>query len=116
MPLKRESFRYLLIKILLPKENFELKKESLQSALTNSILTLFGEVGLTESKFKLLMFDQEKKIAIVKCSKNFLNNFRAATALIKEINNTPILLFIAKASGTIKSVKKALSFNKKENN
>jgi RNase P/RNase MRP subunit POP5 len=119
MPLKRESFRYLLIKIISKKDNFELKKESFHLTLINSILTLFGEVGLAESKLKLLIFNQEDKFAIVKCSRSFLNNFRAAIALINEIDNEPVLLFIAKASGTIKSIKKVLpasSFKKEKNN
>jgi len=119
MPIKRESFRYLLLKIII-KNNIELNKEKLQSALLNSILTLFCEVGLVESKFKLLIFNQEKNLAIVKCAKNFLNNFRAAIALITNLNGKPALIFIVKASGTIKSIKKPLlsphSFNQEKNN
>ena len=117
MPLKRESFRYLLLKIIMKNINAELNREKLQSALFNSILNLFGEAGLVESKFKLLIFNEEKKIAVVKCAKNFINNFRAAIALITNLNNEEALIFIAKVSGTIKGIKKAVlsfqSFNKK---
>ncbi len=120
MPLKRESFRYLLLKIIMKNINAELNREKLQSALFNSILNLFGEAGLVESKFKLLIFNEEKKIAVVKCAKNFINNFRAAIALITNLNNEEALIFIAKVSGTIKGIKKAVlsfqSFNKKNSN
>ncbi len=118
MPIRRESFRYLLLKII-PKDNIELDKEKLHSALLNSILTLFGEMGLVESKFKLLIFAQEKNLAIARCAKNFLNNFRAAIALITNLNSEPALIFIVRVSGTIKSIKKQVlsyySFNKNKN-
>ncbi|MEM2356995.1 MAG: Rpp14/Pop5 family protein [Candidatus Bathyarchaeia archaeon] len=98
------------------RNNIELTKEKLQSMLLNSILTLFGEIGLVESKFKLVIFNQEKNLAIVKCAKNFLNNFRAATALINNLNGVEASIFIVKVSGTIKGVKKFLPFNKVKHN
>lgn len=105
MPVGGRKRRYLLIKIF---SQGEVYGEGFRLALIKSITKLFGEVGLAKASLRFLGFNEEGKAAVLGCDRAFLNELRAAVALIGEVDGKAVCPFVAKVSGTVKKVKKAL--------
>ena len=99
--------RYHLIKIRGEKSS-AITDEQFTFALITSIRKYFGEVGISTLDPRLIKYDVQSGTAIVACEKNHEEKLQAATALVKEINSTPVALLIVRASGTIKGLTKPL--------
>ncbi|HID17134.1 TPA: hypothetical protein EYP26_02430 [Candidatus Bathyarchaeota archaeon] len=105
MPVGGRKRRYLVIKII---SQGRVDGGAFRLALVKSLAKLFGEVGLAKASLKFLSFNDEEKAAVVGCDRAFLNELRAAVALMSEVNNKAICPFVAKVSGTVKGAKVAL--------
>ncbi len=67
--------------------------------------TLFGIIVYSSTNIKLIEYDQNLHIGIIRVSHNHVENLRAALALIKQIEGEEIIFHIHKVSGTLRSLK-----------
>jgi ribonuclease P/MRP protein subunit POP5 len=104
--LKRVKRRYLAIKID-SSESFSSKE--IMDAVWNAILKLFGEYGASQTGLRLIDYDVERKIVIIRTAHTTLTTVRAATASITQIEGKPASLHILTVSGTIKALHKKLN-------
>ncbi len=81
-------------------------KRDFQSALWSSIIRLFGEYGASQVEATLIEYDEEKGIAILRCSHRALNIVRAAMAAVTRINNVEASIHVLLASGTLRALRK----------
>ena len=98
----RRGWRYLLVKIV---DSKVLTNKVFSIRLTESVEHLFGHVGLAEISPQVVSFDEERSIALVKCSREGVQKLRATLALITEIENSPTAAFVLRVSGTIRSLR-----------
>jgi RNase P/RNase MRP subunit POP5 len=103
-PAMREKKRYIVIKIL---SNAKIEYNELSYTLWNEFTRFLGEFELSISRAWLIedLFDQENQIAVLRVNHNFVENFRAALALIKEISGKKVAIKVLGVTGTIKSAK-----------
>ena len=100
--MRKKHLRYFLVKLVADNA---LTKESFHLSLRNSTTQFFGEVGLIEIGPEVIAFNQERYEAIVRCRKKAAEKFRAAIALITEINGKPAAALVMKTSGTVRALK-----------
>jgi RNase P/RNase MRP subunit POP5 len=74
------------------------------AALTSSIKTYFGEVGLSNVDPKLIRFDERRSEVIIACQEARVDELQASVALIVRIGNSDVAALTLKVSGTIKSL------------
>ena len=101
--------RYLLftLKYGKPTENPRFgDNETLKRAITAEALRFFGEFGLSSVALKLLTFNPQTKIGMLRCSRDHIDEVRGFLALVSELDRIPARLIAIKTSGTIKSLAK----------
>lgn len=103
--MKRTKRRYLALRVdcevaYTPKE--------LIDAVWNAVTKLFGEYGASRTSLKLIDYNVEKKIAVVRTSLTTLGMVRAAVASITSIANNETTVHVKAVSGTIKSLQQKL--------
>ena len=81
------------------------ERELLQE-LRRSLLSVYGEILLADSRLYVSEYDSESGIGIVQCSLQTLEQVLAAAVLIGSINDTKVSFHPLKTSGTIRGVKK----------
>jgi len=101
--MNRRGWRYLLVKIV---ANKVVTKEAFSVSLVASAEHLFGHVGLAELSSRVVSYDQDCSTALVKCSREGVEKLRASLALITEIQNSPAAVFVLRASGTIRGLRR----------
>jgi ribonuclease P/MRP protein subunit POP5 len=84
-------------------EKRESEKKELAQKLMENLISLFGEIGSTNSGVWVEYFDG--KCGIVRCHRDALEKVKIALTLIDEINNQKVLPLIIGVSGTIKRCK-----------
>ncbi len=77
--MKTVRWRYILFEIL---NDFELSESELVSSIWKQIYTLYGLIDGAKFGFKLLSFDNEKKIGIARVSWKYLDKFRYVLATL----------------------------------
>ena len=79
-------------------------EEQFAKATTASILTYFGEIGLSRIAPKLIRFDSRRSSAVLGFAKDYVVEMQAALALIGQIGETDASILPLRMSGTIKGV------------
>ena len=102
--MNRRAWRYLLVKVVADKA---LTKKAFSESLANSVEHLFGHIGLTEISPRVVSYDQDCSIALVKCSRESVQKLRATLALITKIEDSPAAAFVLRASGTIRGLRQS---------
>ncbi len=74
------------------------------SALWNSMLSLFGEIGSAHCDIRLEMFDGRR--GIVRCNRETLKKVKVALTLISRVGEIRVIPKILGVSGTIKKCRK----------
>ncbi|NMX21289.1 hypothetical protein C5S30_02390 [ANME-1 cluster archaeon GoMg4] len=108
-PSLRERRRYLLFEVLCERE---IDKRELLKEIWNSLYSLYGDVGASESKVWLIEYHKREDansssgggggVGILRCAHNKVEEVRASLACIHSINDARIGIRVIKISGTIK--------------
>jgi len=104
--MKGQSRRYLVLRIT---SEVAPSREKLLNEIENSLRRLFGEYGVVKASLRLIAYDAEKMIGIVRCAHLWVERFRAALALTTRIGEDRAVLFILKSAGTVAALKRTLS-------
>ena len=103
--MKMARKRYFLVRVC-GKGEVTITGEQFLVALIASVRKYFGEIGLSTIDPRLIRFNPQTRTATVACEKEHEEELQAATALVKEINTTPVALLTVSTSGTIKGLSK----------
>lgn len=104
--MKGQSRRYLVLRIV---SEVAPSREKLLNEIERSLRRIFGEYGVLESFPRLIAYDAEKMIGIVRCSHLWVERFRAALALTTRVGEHRAVLFILRSAGTLAALKRAFS-------
>jgi RNase P/RNase MRP subunit POP5 len=99
---KEVRWRYVIFHVHSP---LSLKSEDLRAALKKHMRVFLGIYGLSRNLFKLMAYDEENKLGILKCAHESLEVIRAALALLSTIDGKPSAIHVMKVSGTYKKAK-----------
>lgn len=106
MPVRGTGRRYLAISI---DSSDTYSEQEVSDTLYQAVRELFGDYGVSGLQPRLIKFDEETNKGIVRCSRSHTRETRAVLALITEISNREAAVRVMGASGTIKSLKAAIS-------
>ncbi len=106
MPVRGTGRRYLAISL---DGGDAYSEQEISDALYQAVRELFGDYGVSSIRPRLIEYDEEKREGIVRCDRSHTREMRAALALITKISNSDAAVRVAGASGTIKSLKAAIS-------
>ena len=109
-PSLRERRRYLLFEVLCERE---IDRRELLKEIWDSLYSLYGDVGASESKVWLIEYHNHNHkreaansssggVGILRCAHNKVEEVRASLACIHSINDARIGIRVIKISGTIK--------------
>lgn len=101
----RRRHRYLGFKIL---SSTPIGKREVDEGIRRSIAELFGAYGLSRIEPKVIEYDEERSMGILRCNRPHLPMLRASLASITSIGRDPAALFVLRVSGTLKSLRKDL--------
>jgi RNase P/RNase MRP subunit POP5 len=83
-----------------------LNKEKLNSMIHFAIKRAHGEQGLIEIDPRIISYNASSNKAVIRCRNSSVNKLRASLTLITNFDDRAISIFVLKASGTLKSLKK----------
>jgi len=106
--MNRQSRRYLALRIASDPPP---TGEKLFDEIKNSLRRLFGEYGVLKASPRLIAYDAEKMIGIVRCSHLWVERFRAALALTTRIEEHRAALFIFRSAGTVAALRRSFPVN-----
>lgn len=99
--MKRAKRRYIALQV--DSEGAPIPKEVID-AVWNAVTKLYGEYGASRTSLKLIDYNVEKKIAVIRTSLTTVGIVRAALASITSIANSETTVHVKAVSGTIKSL------------
>lgn len=103
--LKRTRRRYLALKI---DSDETFSSGELMDAVWNAVLKLYGEYGASRSGLKLIGYDAEKGLAVIRTLHTTVEMVRAALASITKIRDKPAVIHVLTISGTIRALHKKI--------
>ncbi|MBU0757506.1 MAG: ribonuclease P protein component 2 [Nanoarchaeota archaeon] len=105
LPTLKEKKRYVVFEVI-SKSDFD--KEKLFSAIQDSLLRLIGTLGAGQAGLSIIKkrYDEGKKRGIAKVNNLFVDKFRMAMALIKEIDGKKVIVRTVGVSGILKQAQK----------
>jgi len=98
----RKPSRYLLTRVICEQT---IPEEVLRISVTESVLNLFGEIGLAQTEPRLFNYDEKTSTGIFKCARDSVEKLRAALAMISTCAGKPVCLYVSATSGTSKGLK-----------
>ncbi len=96
----RRKYRWIFIEIISEKIP---DRTHLENTLRRKSLELFGT--LRAPQFKLVRYNQEKGVGIIRCLREDLNKVRLILAFTRTIDNSKIVINDALVSGTFKKLR-----------
>lgn len=104
LPALRPRYRYVLFQVL---SKYPFRFEHLERAFNSLLLSLFGELGVSKMRVKLLQncFDEGKKLAVVRCDHRSVFSVLAILGLLYELEGHACTVRVLKISGTLKRTK-----------
>jgi len=104
------SKRYILFYIILSKkENIIISKNTIEDAIRRSVKELLGNMWLEISNPKIVFYDSNKLQGIISTNRAGYKVVLASLPLVKEINNTKVLIVATRTTGSLKRAKKLMS-------
>ena len=85
-----------------------LNKEKLNSVINFAIKRVHGERGLMEIDPHIISYNAKSNESFIRCRNSSVNKLRASLTLITNFDEHTMSIFVLKASGTLKSLKKEL--------
>ncbi len=102
-PSLRERKRYLLFEVLGEQE---VNKKELLKEIWDSMYSLYGDVGASESKLWLIEYHKREEttggVGILRCAHDKVDEVRASLACIHSVNGARVSIRVLRTSGTIK--------------
>jgi ribonuclease P/MRP protein subunit POP5 len=100
----RERERFIKFQVLSTEK---ISYEDLEQAIWNTLLDFYGEEGVSKIGLWIIknLWDDEKKIGVIKCNHLSVQKVIAGLSLISRLGDTRIIIKILKVSGTIKGLK-----------
>jgi len=102
--LKSRRKRY--VRFRLHTDGPPVDEKQLASAVRMSLLSIYGEVEVADSRFFLNEYDVKSGLGILQCSAGSLDNLITSAVLLSSIDGTSVSFEPKKTSGTIRAVKK----------
>lgn len=106
IPSLREKKRYLVFEIVskTPVKSFELVSEAVQ----NSVLSFIGTKGTAKTGLMIIKdrFNMPKQTGIIKINNKYVDDLKAALALIKEIGGQAVIVRSRGVSGILRKTEK----------
>ena len=102
-PTLREKRRYIKFKV-----HGQTAEKDVSQALSNSVLSLFGEDGYAHSNFSIIEY--EKGVGICRSSHDWLDNILVALAFVTQIKGEKARISVLEVSGTLKKTRRAKGF------
>lgn len=87
----------------------EMDSERLKRALYAEALKFFGELGLSHAALKLIGYDSQKRLGIIRCERAHLDPVLGFLALLNSLEGSEARLRALKSSGTIKGLGEELA-------
>ncbi len=100
--MKHIKKRYFLIEF-----SDNLDKKILEEAIEHTFKNMFGIINYSFANLKIIYFDEKNKIAIYRCNKDYIDNFRACIFYLRHVSRD-IQARVKSVSGTIKSIKRKM--------
>ena len=96
---KQERKRYILIKI----ENLKAEKENVKKLVIQAGLQFLGELGMARAGIQFLedTWNEKDSTGIIRVSHKYVDEVKAALALVKEFEGKKITINSIKVSGEI---------------
>lgn len=102
-PSLRGRRRYIVFEVISERG---IDKKALLKEILDSIYSLYGDVGASESKLWLIGYDKRKDTdigrGILRCAHDKVEEVRAALACIHSVNEARVGISVIGISGTIK--------------
>ncbi|MBQ03524.1 hypothetical protein CL673_02270 [Candidatus Bathyarchaeota archaeon] len=102
MPVRSIGKRYLAISV---EGEDSYSEQEVSYTLYQAVKGLFGDFGVSLLQPRLVEYNEETSIGIIRCRRSHMWEMRAVLALITEISNQEVAVRVMGASGTIKSLK-----------
>jgi len=77
----------------------------LASTLKDTVRDIFGELGLARLEPRIVHYNPEGKIMIIRCRRDSLETLRAALLFLAQIEGSQVNVYSLKTSGTLKKLK-----------
>ncbi len=90
------------------------EEQDLKKAIYAEALKFFGEYGLSFVALKLVAYSKEKKLGVLRCEREKLQEVLGFLALVNSLGNSPARLISLKTSGTLKSLRESHGFPPQE--
>ncbi|RLE89618.1 MAG: hypothetical protein DRJ49_02405 [Thermoprotei archaeon] len=104
---KRLRRRYLVFRVESKNGDKIWKRREIEEPLINSLLVLRGIVGLVETNFKLVKYDEQRSAGIISCFHKHVDLVRSAILMAGyRLDNT--VMYTVKTTGTLKKAIKIL--------
>ncbi|RLE51913.1 MAG: hypothetical protein DRJ33_04920 [Candidatus Methanomethylicota archaeon] len=107
MPVKLARNRYVVFKLTSLNEEQEFSVSELFNTLQNSLLKLYGEVGASEAKLKVIP-TQNPTLFIAKCSHKAVDKILTAASHITSIDGKNVIVSPVLTTGTMKKIREKL--------
>jgi RNase P/RNase MRP subunit POP5 len=98
----RRRYRYAAFRVLSPEHP---DQEEVHMAIQRSIIELLGAHGLSRIEPRVIEYDVERSVGIVRCSHLYLPLLRTSMASITALGEKPAAFLVLKVSGTLKSLR-----------
>ncbi len=100
--------RYVLFR-LLSEDNGAIDDKQIADAIRHSLLSLFGEIIVAESRLYVQAFDNNTGFGVLQVSQQALEKTLAAAALIRSIGDVGVIFHPIRTSGTLRALLRKVS-------
>lgn len=107
-----ERKRYIVFEVISEKK---IRRKELLKEIWDSVYSLYGDKGASESKIKLLEFDNGTGRGILRCAHKKVEEIRAVLACISSVDEAKVGIRVIRTSGTIKAARGDAKTKKKRN-
>jgi RNase P/RNase MRP subunit POP5 len=105
MPVRGTRRRYLAFKVQ-GGEGFD--QSEVWSTAVSSLRYLYGVKGGAEADLRLIEYDAERGVGVLRCNHNYLTEVRASLALVTRIGDVEVSIQVLRVSGTVKTLREKM--------
>jgi len=102
-PSAKERKRYILIKV---ESDWKAEKNDIERLVIQACLQFLGELNMARIGMQLVPDSWDGKTGIIRVGHKYVDEVKAALALMKEFNGHKITISSLKVSGSIEGLKK----------
>jgi RNase P/RNase MRP subunit POP5 len=98
----RRRYRYAGFRVLSPNH---LGEKEVREVIQRSIVELLGAHGLSRIEPRIIEYDAERSVGIIRCKHLYLLLLRASLASIATIGEKPAAFLVLKVSGSLRALR-----------